>query len=129
MVGKTLTAKQLQEMREQGDDIEIHDNGHRSIEGLDALVAELRALVEAQRANAGADMLRSESQSNLIALLQKLVNRPAGAMNMEPLRDMIAEMQTMGEARPRAGYEFQIDRDGQGFMRSITAVPIAPTIN
>ncbi len=116
-------------MREQGYDIEIHDDGHRSIEGFGELVAELRALVEAQRTNAVADMLRSEAQEKLIGLLQNMVSRPAGALDMEPLRDMMAEMQAMNVDRPRTGYEFAIDRDGQGFMRSITATPISPTIN
>ena len=116
-------------MREHGDEIEIHDDGHRTIEGFADLVKELRALVEAQRTNAVADMLRAEAQENLIALLQKMVSRPAGAMDMEPLRDMMAEMQAMNVDRPRTGYEFAIDRDGQGFMRTITATPISPTIN
>ena len=87
------------------------------------------SLVEAQRTNAVADMLRSEAQEKLIGLLQEMVSRPAGALDMEPLRDMMVAMQTMNVDRPRVGYEFAIARDGQGFMRSITATPISPTIN
>ena len=128
-----ITAEQLREMREQGDEIEFHDTGRRSIEGFADLVAELRALVEAQRTNAVADMLRAEAQEKLIGLLQEMVSRPAGApdiaLDMEPLRDMMVAMQAMNVDRPRVGYEFAIDRDGQGFMRSITATPISPTIN
>jgi len=124
-----ITAEQLREMREQGDEIEFHDTGRRTIEGFADLVKELRALVEAQRTNAVAEMLRSEAHEKLIGLLQAMVSRPAGALDMEPLRDMMAEMQAMNVDRPRTGYEFVIDRDGQGFMRSITATPISPTIN
>jgi hypothetical protein len=124
-----ITAEQLREMREQGDEIEFHDTGQRTIEGFDKLVAEIRALVEAQRTNAVADMMRAEAQEKLIGLLQNMVSRPAGALDMEPLKDMMAEMQAMNVDRPRTGYEFAIDRDGQGFMRSITATPISPTIN
>ena len=124
-----ITAEQLREMREHGDEIEFHDTGNRSIEGFDELVKELRSLVEVQRTNAVADMLRSEAQEKLIGLLQKMVSQPAGALDMEPLRDMMVAMQTMNVDRPRVGYEFAIDRDGQGFMRSITATPISPTIN
>jgi hypothetical protein len=116
-------------MREQGVEIEFRDTGRRTIEGFDKLVCELRSLVEAQRTNAVADMLRSEAQEKLIGLLQEMVNRPAGALDMDPLLDMMAEMQAMNVNRPRVGYEFAIDRDGQGFMRSITATPISPTIN
>jgi len=128
-VAEVITAEQLREMRERGDEIEFRDTGRRSIEGFAELVKELRALVEAQRTNAVAEMLRSESHDNLIALLQKMVSRPAGTLDMEPLRDMMAEMQAMNVDRPRTGYEFAIDRDGQGFMRAITATPISPTIN
>lgn len=128
-MAEVITAEQLREMREQGDEIEFHDTGRRSIEGFADLVAELRALVEAQRTNAVADMLRAEAQEKLIGLLQEMVNRPAGALDMEPLRDMMVAMQAMNVDRPRTGYEFAIDRDGQGFMRSITATPISPTIN
>lgn len=128
-MAEEITADQLREMREDGDEIEFHDTGRRSIEGFDALVAELRSLVEAQRTNAVADMLRSEAQEKLIGLLQEMVSRPAGALDMEPLRDMMVAMQAMNVDRPRVGYEFAIARDGQGFMRSITATPISPTIN
>lgn len=128
-MAEEITADQLREMREQGDEIEFHDTGRRSIDGFDELVAELRSLVEAQRTNAVADMLRSEAQEKLIGLLQEMVSRPAGELDMEPLRDMMVAMQTMNVDRPRVGYEFAIDRDGQGFMRSITATPISPTIN
>ncbi len=128
-MAEVITAEQLREMRERGDEIEFRDTGRRSIEGFAELVKELRALVEAQRTNAVAEMLRSESHDNLIALLQKMVSRPAGTLDMEPLRDMMAEMQAMNVDRPRTGYEFAIDRDGQGFMRAITATPISPTIN
>ncbi len=128
-MAEEITAEQLREMREQGDEIEFRDTGRRTIEGFDKLVCELRSLVEAQRTNAVADMLRSEAQEKLIGLLQEMVNRPAGALDMDPLLDMMAEMQAMNVDRPRVGYEFAIDRDGQGFMRSITATPISPTIN
>lgn len=128
-MAETITAEQLQEMREEGDELEIHDNGHRTIEGFTGLVAQIKELVAAQRANAAADMLRSETQTEIIDALQKLLLRPAGGLDMTPLVEMITQMQEMNEARPRAAYEFEIDRDGQGFMRKITAKPIAPTIN
>jgi hypothetical protein len=102
-------------MREHGDEIE--------------LVAELRSLVEVQRSNAVADMLRSETQEKLIGLLKEMVNQPAGTLDMGPIKDMMVAMKAMNVERPRVGYEFAIERDGQGFMRSITATPISPTIN
>lgn len=124
-----ITAEQLREMREHGDEIEFRDTGNRSIDGFDKLVAELRSLVEVQRSNAVADMLRSETQEKLIGLLQEMVSQPAGTLDMGPLKDMMVAMQAMNVDRPKVAYEFLIDRDGQGFMRSITAKPISPTIN
>lgn len=124
-----ITAEQLREMREHGDEIEFRDTGNRSIDGFDKLVAELRSLVEVQRSNAVADMLRSETQEKLIGLLKEMVSQPAGTLDMEPIKDMMVAMKAMNVDRPRVGYEFAIDRDGQGFMRSITATPISPTIN
>ncbi len=117
----------MRDQREEGDHFEIPDDGRRTIEGLEDLVAELRALVDVQRANAGADMLRSETQAAIVVALQKLVSRPSGAVDLTPLRELMAEMHGMNESRPRAAYEFAIDRDGNGFMRSITATPIEPT--
>ena len=124
-----ITAEQLREMREHGYEIEFHDTGLRSIDGFDKLVAELRSLVEVQRSNAVADMLRSETQEKLIGLLKEMVNQPAGTLDMGPIKDMMVAMKAMNVERPRVGYEFAIERDGQGFMRSITATPISPTIN
>ncbi len=128
-MAEKLTAAQIREQREAGDHFEILDDGTRNIKGFNDLIAQIKALVAAQRANAGADMLRSEAQAQLIALLQALVSKPASSLDMSPLTAMITEMQVMNEARPRAAYEFEIDRDGQGFMRKITATPVAPTLN
>lgn len=124
-MAEKLSREQLEAALEDGDEFEFDDDGRRSIEGFSELVAELRALVAAQRANAGADMLRSESMSELIALLQKIVSRPAGQMDMTPLRDMLAEMTTI--RREHVAFEFSVVRDNRGFMQKITATPVAPT--
>lgn len=124
-MGKNITAEELREMREEGDDLEIHDGGRRSIEGFSELVAELRALVEAQRANAGADMLRSEAQSELIAVLQKLVGKPAGSLDMGPMTELLTEMMEM--KGHHQSYEFTIQRDNRGFMTSVVAAPAMQT--
>ena len=125
-MGKSISVEEMLSHREDGDEFEIMDNGHRSIEGFTELVAELRSLVESQRANAGADMLRSEMQEQVIKVLQKIVSKPAPAADMTPMIEMLADMQGLSD-RPRASYEFSIDSDGQGFMQKITARPIPPT--
>ena len=125
-MGKVLTAEELREMREDGDELEIHDGGRRVIEGFSELVEELRALVEAQRANAGADMLRSEAQSELIAVLRKLVGKPAGSIDMAPLTELLAEMMEM-KGNHHQTYQFNIERDNRGFMTSVVATPAIQT--
>jgi hypothetical protein len=125
-MAEKLTAEQIRQAEDEGDEFEFPDDGHRSIEGFSELVAELRALVEAQRANAGADMLRSENFEQLLELLQKIVSRPAAGMNMDPLHDILREMQ--GQQIPgHIAYEFNVKRDQNGFMQTITATPVAPT--
>ncbi len=126
-MGESLSKAQTAAALAEGDEIEFDDDGHRRIEGFSELVAELRALVEAQRANAGADMLRSESQSELIALLQKVISRPISGPDMAPLTELLTELVQM---KGHAGtYQFTIERDNRGFMTSVVAAPTSPTLN
>ena len=127
-MAKTLTSKQMQAAQQEGDTFEFPDSGRRDIAGFSELVAEIKALVEAQRANAGADMLRSENFEQLLALLQKIVSRPASGMNMDPLHDLLSEMQSQ-PVLGQVAYEFTVKRDQNGFMQTITATPVTPMLN
>lgn len=122
-----ITAAELREFKEEGDELEIHDSGRRSIEGLSELVAEIRSLVEAQRANAGADMLRSETQAQLITAVQKLASRaPGGGMNQKVLEDLVVQLGQRPEREPNPVYVFDIDRNQTtGLISKITATPQA----
>ena len=115
----------MHEYREDGDAFESIDDGKRSIEGLDALVTEIRALVEAQRANAGADMLRSETQSDLIAAVQKLAQGSGGSgVNQKVLEDLVMQLANKPEKEPNPVYVFDIDRNQTtGYIQKITATP------
>lgn len=107
-----LTPAQMHEFREDGDAFEQIDDGRRSIEGLDALVAEIRSLVEAQRANAGADMLRSETQSALIAAVQKLASGNGGkGVSQTVLEDLVVQLGQRPEREPNPVYVFDIQRN------------------
>jgi hypothetical protein len=124
-MAEKLTTRQLLELQEEGDEIEFDDDGRRSIDGFDELVAEIKALVAAQRANAGADMLRSEAQSELIALVQKLLNRPVAGTNMQAVADALTEISAM--RTDHKSYEFTVERDNRGFMQRVIARPVVPT--
>ena len=115
----------MHEYREDGDEFEVHDDGRRSIEGLDALVAEIRSLVEAQRANAGADMLRSETQSALIAAVQKMASGSSGpGMNQKVLEDLVVQLGNRPEKEPNPVYVFDIERNQTtGYIQKIIATP------
>ena len=126
-MAKVFTDKELQEFREQGDDVEIGDNGRRTIQGLDELVGEIRSLVEAQRANAGADMLRSETQSALIQAVQKLASRsPGGGMSQKVLEDLVVQLGQQQEREPNPVYVFDIQRnETTQLINKIVATPQA----
>lgn len=128
-MAETLTDKQMRMAEDEGDRFEFPDDGSRSIEGFDKLVNEIRALVEAQRANAAADILRSENMEMLAKLMQRLLDRPAGSgqLDMTPLRDLLREMQEQTMVYGQAAFEFTVQRDKNGFMQTITATPIQPT--
>jgi len=115
----------MHEYREDGDAFEQIDDGRRSIEGLDALVAEIRSLVEAQRANAGADMLRSETQSALIAAVQKLASSSGGkGVSQTVLEDLIVQLGQRPEKEPNPVYVFSIERNQTTqLIDKITATP------
>jgi len=126
-VAKVFTAASLQELREQGNEAEIGDNGRRTIQGLDELVGEIRSLVEAQRANAGADMLRSETQSNLIQAVQKLASRgPGQGMSQKVLEDLVVQLGQQQEREPNPVYVFDIQRnETTQLINKIVATPQA----
>ncbi len=124
-MAETITREQMREQREGGDEFQMDDDGRRSIEGLDALVAQLRALTEAQRANAGADMLRSETQAKIIETLQKIVARPSGeSMTQEVLEELVEQLSEREEREPNPVYVFDIERNQTtGYIQKITATP------
>ena len=126
-MAKVFTAAELQELREQGNDVEIGDNGRRTIQGLDELVGEIRSLVEAQRANAGADMLRSETQSQLIQAVQKLASRsPGGGMSQKVLEDLVVQLGQQRESEPNPVYVFTFERnETTQLINKIVATPQA----
>jgi hypothetical protein len=115
----------MHEYREDGDAFQPIDDGKRSIEGLDSLVAEIRSLVEAQRANAGADMLRSETQSALIAAVQKLASsNGAGGMSQTVLEDLVVQLGHRPDKEPNPVYVFEFERNQTTqFITKIIATP------
>ena len=126
-MAKVFTAAELHELREQGDEVEIGDNGRRTIQGLDELVGEIRSLVEAQRANAGADMLRSETQGQLIQAVQKLASRsPGKGMSQKVLEDLVVQLGQQQEREPNPVYVFDIQRnETTQLINKIVATPQA----
>lgn len=127
-MGEAISREQMRDQRDEGDQFEIHDDGRRSIDGLEELVAEIRALVEAQRANAGADMQRSETQSGLIAAIQKIAARPSsGGMTQEVLENLVVQLGEQKECCDPVVYVFDIERNQTtGYIQRIKATPSTP---
>ena len=126
-MAKVFTAAELLELRNEGHEVEIGDNGRRTIQGLDELVAEIKSLVEAQRANAGADMLRSETQAALIQAVQKLASSsPSGGMSQSVLEDLVVQLGQQKEREPNPVYVFDIQRnETTQLINKIVATPQA----
>lgn len=128
---KVVSRAQLVQMSRSGahiEDVEDDDNGHRTIEGLAELVAQIKSLVEAQRANAGADMLRSETQTQLIQAVQKLASRaPGKGMSQKVLEDLVVQLgeQRGQEREPNPVYVFTFERFPSGYISKVTATPQA----
>lgn len=129
-MAETLTKAQIMEHRRNGSVVEYDDDddsGRRSIDGFDALVAEIRSLVEAQRASAGADMDRSEVQTQLIQAIQKLASRaPSGEMSQTVLEDLLVQLAERPDSKePNPVYVFEFERYPSGYISKVIAKPQA----
>jgi hypothetical protein len=124
-MAETLTPAQIAALRSEGADISFDEDTRRKIEGFNELIAQIKELVAAQRASAGADMDRSAAQSQLIELMQKLMSRPVADTDMSIVAEALTEISAM--RMDRTSYEFTVVRDNNGFMQQIVAVPITPT--
>lgn len=131
-MAETLTPSQIAAHRAAGADFSFDEETNRKIEGFNELIAQLKDLVEVQRANAGADMLRSEAselrsetQAQLIQAVQKLASRaPSGGMSQTVLEDLVVQLGQRPEKEPNPVYVFDISRNQTtGYIDKIIATP------
>lgn len=128
-MAETLSKAELMEHRRNGAVVEYDDDddsGRRSIDGFESLVAEIRSLVEAQRANAAADMERSDANTSLISAVRELAGRsPAKGMNQQVLEDLLVQLAEVKEKEPNPVYVFTFERGNLGYITKVIATPQA----
>lgn len=127
---KRVSDAELLEMKEIG---EIkYDPEQREVAQFGELIEQLRQMVAGNAERVKADLARSQVQLEVLAGLQKLIHATGtksqstpAAMNLEPLREVLAQLH---EQREAVQYQFDIQRaDNNGPMQRIIATPILPT--
>jgi hypothetical protein len=98
------------------------------------LIDKLNELISANAARTQADLARSQVQLEVLASLQKTMrDRTSGpvtksqAVDLGPLRDVLAEIHQANAERAAQAYQFDIQRVEGGLMTGVTATPITPT--
>lgn len=131
MVDKTISVEELLALAKDGARIET-DRRPMVIEQLGELIDRLDAIAKSNEERAAADLARSQTQLEVLATLQGLIRRQTGVkisppLDLEPLKSVLTEIQQAVEHKPRVAYDFDIQRNGQGYLSKITATPHGQT--
>ena len=118
------------ELAEIGGEVEFEEQGPARIEGLETLVAEMRALVAAQRATIGVSGDQTESNAALVKSISALMNKVgagkgSGDMTQKVLEGMLTQLSRIpvNNREPNPVYLFEIERTAMGYISSIKATP------
>lgn len=133
MVDKTISFDELLALAKDGARIET-ERRPMVIEQLGELIARLDAIAKSNEERAAADLARSKTQLEVLATLQAMIRNQAGVkisppVDLAPLKTVLTEIRQAterAESKAPAIYEFDIERNGQGYMSKITAIPQAP---
>lgn len=105
-----------------------YDPENTKVEGLEALVTELRSMVAAQRAAIGAGGDQAESTAALVHAVQSLVVKSGSdgsGMTQKVLEGMLTQLARMprNSRDPNPVYVFDIQRSSMGYITQIVATP------
>ncbi len=133
MADKTVTLQELAELRDSGAEFEF-DRRPLEIGRIGELIEKIEELVKAQEARTRADLDRSQANLEVLATLQTMIRKQGGVnrsppLDLSPLSDMLADIQTATELRSQTAYDVDIKRTGQGYLDKFRITPIPPTIN
>ena len=127
-MAKILTKDELSEL---GGEVVFEQQGPARIEGLETLVAELRALVTAQRESLGMSGDQSANHAELVKSIKALVGKVGSAAparndaSQKVLEAMLVQLAEMprGEREANPVYVFNIERSAMGYITKIVATP------
>lgn len=127
MADKSITLKELKALREKGAEIEF-ETEVTQIEQFGELVETLKTIVANEEERVRADIARQQTNLEILATLQSMIRKQGSGpkitpVDMEPITKLLEEIRAEREAKAMVSYEFEIDRDGRGFARKITAKP------
>lgn len=131
MADKSISLDELKKLRQKGAEVEFEAE-ITTIEQFDDLVAAVKAMVASEAERVRADIARNQTNLEILATLQSMIRKQGSApsaspVDLTPIVELIQDIKAEREFRERASYEFEINRDQRGYMKSITANPTQPT--
>jgi len=134
---KTVTLKDLRELKDDGADVEI-SRRPMTIDQFGDLIKAVQQMVDNEQERVRADLARNQTNLEILATLQAMVKKQGEdlrkvlasqpkTIDLTPFAEIVAEVQAMRAPREPQAYDFTFKRDGQGFASSIRATPVEPT--
>lgn len=134
MAEKTISRMQLHELEKDGALVEIAKRP-MVIEQFGELIDAFKNMIAGLEARATADLKRSQTQLEVLAILQSQIKQQTGVnrsppLNLKPLETVLSEISEANAMRDGPhDYEFTFDRSNQGFATKIHAKVVRPTLN
>lgn len=133
MAEKTISSAGLLELAKGGARIKTEQQP-MVIEQFGELIEAFKNMIAAQELRATADLKRSQTQLEVLAVLQSQIKQQGGVnrsppLDLKPLETVLSEIQQANNQREAHDYEFTFDRNTHGFATKIHAKVIRPTLN
>ncbi len=130
---RKLTDKELHELSESSK-LKI-DPETREVARFGELIEKLNEMIEQNSTRMAADQLRSQSQLEVLATLQKMIRAQtsktfgtSSPIDLGPLRDVLTQIHEANAQREAISYTFDIQRSSEGgAMQRVVATPIQAT--
>lgn len=128
---RKLTTREFLKLRDEGAEFNFPERMSK-IEGFDEMIEAMKSMVSNNSARVEADSARSQSMLEILATIQVLVRKsgerrgaqgtPLNMAKVEKALDQIRDLMAM--PKPLVSYEFDFQRNQQGFTNKIIATPV-----
>lgn len=127
-MGDLISDEELMELVALGADIEHEEDekGPVEVEGFKELIAQMSRLAKSN------EVIAAKQSEQLTEVLEKLVTACGQQkINMNPIINMVRELKELAKPQviERPAYEFNIQRDNRGLMKSVEAIPMNARLN